>query len=109
MLQDGRVLIAGGDNGGVPNNSLEIYDPSSGNFSFAGTMSSARTQHAMAVLQEVKDAACGMMIDKATAIAEGHTLTRDGVAYYFCSDSCKRKFSQKPERYIAANPSGPHS
>jgi Cu(I)/Ag(I) efflux system membrane fusion protein len=58
---------------------------------------------------KVKDAACGMMIDKAAAIAEGHTLTRDGVAYYFCSDSCKRKFSQKPEHYIAANPSGPHS
>ena len=58
---------------------------------------------------KVKDAACGMMIDKAAAIAEGHTLTRDGVTYYFCSDRCKRKFSEKPDHYIAANPSGPHS
>jgi YHS domain-containing protein len=57
----------------------------------------------------VKDAACGMTIDPAKAIAEGHSITRDGVTYYFCSDRCKRKFSEKPERYIAANPSGPHS
>jgi len=57
----------------------------------------------------VKDAACGMTIDPAKAIAEGNSITRDGVTYYFCSDRCKRKFSEKPERYIAANPSGPHS
>ena len=52
LLQDGRMLIAGGDNGGNATNSIEIYDPSSGNFTFAGTLSSARTQHAMAVLQD---------------------------------------------------------
>ena len=57
----------------------------------------------------VKDAACGMTIDKAKAIAEGHTISRDGVAYYFCSDRCKKKFSEQPEHYLAANPSGPHS
>lgn len=58
---------------------------------------------------KVKDAACGMMIDKATAIAEGHTITRDGVTYYFCSDRCKKKFSSQPEHYAALNPSGPQS
>ena len=57
----------------------------------------------------VKDAACGMTIDKAKAFAEGHTITRDGVTYYFCSDRCKRKFSEQPDHYLAANPSGPHS
>ncbi|HUD65211.1 MAG TPA: efflux RND transporter periplasmic adaptor subunit [Candidatus Sulfotelmatobacter sp.] len=55
---------------------------------------------------KVKDAACGMMIDKAKSIAEGNTLTRDGVTYYFCSQSCKRKFAAQPEHYLAANPSG---
>jgi RND family efflux transporter MFP subunit len=54
----------------------------------------------------VKDAACGMTIDKAKAIAAGHTITRDGVAYYFCSDRCKKKFREQPEHYLAANPSG---
>jgi Cu(I)/Ag(I) efflux system membrane fusion protein len=55
---------------------------------------------------KVKDAACGMMIDPAKAIADGNTLTRDGVTYYFCSDSCKKKFDAQPEHYLALNPSG---
>jgi len=58
---------------------------------------------------KVKDAACGMMIDKATANAEGHTLSRNGVTYYFCSDRCKRKFSAQPEHYAALNSSGSRS
>ena len=55
---------------------------------------------------KVKDAACGMMIDPAKAIADGNTLNRDGVTYYFCSDSCKKKFDAQPEHYLALNPSG---
>ena len=58
---------------------------------------------------KVKDAACGMMIDKAKAIASANTLTRDGVTYYFCSESCKRKFSAQPEHYLALAPSGHQS
>lgn len=55
---------------------------------------------------KVKDPACGMMIDKAKAIANGNTLERDGVTYYFCSESCKKKFGVQPEHYLALNPSG---
>jgi YHS domain-containing protein len=58
---------------------------------------------------KVKDAACGMMIDAAKAVAEGNTLTRDGTTYYFCSDRCKKKFTAQPEHYLASNPSGHHS
>jgi RND family efflux transporter MFP subunit len=54
---------------------------------------------------KVKDAACGMMIERAKAVAEGNTVTRDGVTYYFCSDRCKKKFGGQPEHYIALNPS----
>ena len=54
---------------------------------------------------KVKDAACGMTVDAAKAAAEGNTLTRDGVTYYFCSQRCKRNFSAQPERYLALNPS----
>jgi len=54
---------------------------------------------------KVKDAACGMMIDQAKAVAEGNTLTRDGMTYYFCSDRCKKKFGAQPEHYLALNPS----
>jgi len=57
----------------------------------------------------VKDASCGMTIDAGQAVAEGHTITRDGVTYYFCSDRCKRKFSEQPDHVLAANPSEPRS
>ncbi|HEX8800747.1 MAG TPA: YHS domain-containing protein, partial [Terriglobales bacterium] len=55
---------------------------------------------------KVKDEACGTMIDPAKAVAEGNTLTRNGVTYYFCSDRCKKKFGAQPERYTHLNPSG---
>ena len=58
---------------------------------------------------KVKDASCGMTIDAAKAVAEGNTLTRAGVTYYFCSDRCKRKFSAQPEHDLASNLSGHHS
>jgi hypothetical protein len=51
LLQDGRVLVAGGQNGSAVSSTIEIFDPTTGKFTFAGMMSSPRTQHAMAVLQ----------------------------------------------------------
>lgn len=59
-----------------------------------------------AVRAQVKDAACGMMIDAEQAKAEGHTVNRGGVTYYFCSDRCKRKFLEQPDHYLASNSSG---
>ena len=57
----------------------------------------------------VKDAACGKTIDASKAIAQGNSLTRDGVTYYFCSDRCKRKFNAEPEHYLALNRPGHRS
>ncbi|MGE5054451.1 MAG: efflux RND transporter periplasmic adaptor subunit [Acidobacteriota bacterium] len=56
--------------------------------------------------KEVKDPACGMGVDPAKSVKEGNTLTRDGVTYYFCSDRCKRKFSQEPEHVAALTAAG---
>ena len=39
-----------------------------------------------------KDPICGMTVDATTAI---HT-ERDGRTFYFCSDSCLRKFLSAP-------------
>ena len=53
---------------------------------------------------QVKDPACGMMIDRAKAVSAGNTLNRDGATYYFCSDRCKQNFAREPEHYLALNP-----
>jgi YHS domain-containing protein len=50
-----------------------------------------------------------MMIDKAKSIAEGPTLTRDGVTYYFCSQNCRKKFGAQREHYLVQNPTGHRS
>jgi membrane fusion protein, copper/silver efflux system len=69
----------------------------------------AHADPAPAMAGKVKDPACGMEIDRAKAVREGNTLTRDGVTYYFCSDRCKKKFRAQPEHYVASNPSGHQS
>jgi hypothetical protein len=52
VLQDGRVLIAGGDRSGVASSTIEIFDPVALTFSFAGALASPRTDHAMARLSD---------------------------------------------------------
>ncbi len=52
VLADGRVLIAGGENAGVASATLEIFDPVTNAFSFAGVLSSPRKNHAAAVLAD---------------------------------------------------------
>jgi len=55
-LQDGRVLVAGGelgpDYGNGPSAAAQIYDPSSGAFSVAGKMGSARYAHTETLLSD---------------------------------------------------------
>ena len=53
---------------------------------------------------QVKDPACGMMIDASKAVSAGNTLNRDGATYYFCSERCKQNFTREPEHYLALNP-----
>ena len=47
LLVDGRVLVAGGQSGGVPNDlvTAELYDPATGAFSLTGSMTEPRRQH----------------------------------------------------------------
>lgn len=39
-----------------------------------------------------KDPICGMTVDEATALH----AERDGKTFYFCSDSCRKKFLSTP-------------
>jgi YHS domain-containing protein len=43
-----------------------------------------------------KDPVCGMQVDDKKAPA---TSTHDGQRYAFCSQDCKNKFDQNPDRY----------
>src|SRR5207237_10529534 len=53
VLQDGRVLVAGGTtSGGGITNSAEIYDPSADSWSQAGLMNDARSGATTSVLND---------------------------------------------------------
>ena len=74
LLADGRVLIAGGESGGdgsLAFDSAEIFDPSSGKFSPAGSMQEARARFSAALLSNGKvlvagDDASAELFDPAT-------------------------------------------
>ena len=42
-----------------------------------------------------RDLVCGRRIDSAAAVR----LEYHGKTYYFCSDSCKREFEDRPDEY----------
>lgn len=51
LLTDGTVLIAGGDDGQNPTNTAEIYDPTAQTFTSTGSMATARTDQAAALVE----------------------------------------------------------
>src|SRR5438093_24509 len=52
LLPDGRVVLAGGETAGRISQSIELFDPSTGEFGFGGTLSMPRAGHAAAVLPD---------------------------------------------------------
>jgi len=46
-----------------------------------------------------KDPVCGMVVDRTKAAA---MVKRFSTSYYFCSQSCAKRFSADPERFLAA-------
>ena len=47
--------------------------------------------------QTAKDPVCGMTVKVADA---KYTSTVDGQTYYFCAESCKKKFDKEPAKYV---------
>jgi membrane fusion protein, copper/silver efflux system len=52
--------------------------------------------------EPVKDPVCGMEIDEAKARAAGKTAEAHGKTFFFCSDTCKSRFHESPERFAGA-------
>lgn len=46
----------------------------------------------------MRDHVCHMDVDEATAAA---TYDYAGDTYYFCSEQCKRKFADDPEKFVS--------
>src|SRR6266542_6397695 len=67
QLQDGNILIAGGENSSGPVAALEIYDLASHTFRFTGVLATARKGHSAAAL-----------LDGRVLIAGGTMLQADG-------------------------------
>ena len=42
------------------------------------------------------DPVCGMQVDEENAAAQS---TYEGQTFYFCSEGCKEKFDQNPEKH----------
>lgn len=64
----------------------------------AGHKPHAQAAHAgaMAVPAKAIDPVCGMSADPATAPFHDHA----GQRYWFCSEGCRKRFSQSPQRYL---------
>lgn len=53
LLNDGKVLIAGGDNGALIT-AAELYDPGTGSFTAAGSLGQGRNRHTLTTLKNGK-------------------------------------------------------
>ena len=56
-----------------------------------------------------RDPVCGMEVDQAKTNALKRTSEYRGTTYYFCSDSCKRRFDASPEKFESSKPAPPEA
>ena len=63
--------------------------------------SESRMELAVAGMQEslARDPVCGVPVSIKKAEEEGRVSTHSGKVYYFCSDECRVKFDEDPDRY----------
>jgi RHS repeat-associated protein len=81
LLQDGRVLIAGGNDGSGEMNSAEIFDPVTETFAVASSMNEARTVFAAVLLNDGRVLVAGGYLGNGqNTSAEIYTPIPDSVA-----------------------------
>jgi len=70
LLQNGKVLIAGGEDSGDPLASAELYDPASLLWSITGSLNQGRSGHTATLLQNGKVLVAGGYLPAVSASAE---------------------------------------
>jgi Cu+-exporting ATPase len=49
-------------------------------------------------MAQAQDPVCGAVVESGRSKA--HSERYQNTSYYFCSDECRRKFTQNPEDYV---------
>ena len=94
VLQDGRILIAGGTDGTNALNSAEIYDPANGTFMSTGAMNIGREYHTATLLEDGRVLIAGGF----TTLPNGDTPTENTAELY---DPATRMFTLTGNMTIA--------
>src|SRR5439155_26760647 len=68
LLANGKVLVAGGEDGGVSLTSAELYDPASGSWSATGSLNTARHVHTATLLPNGKVLVAGRLVTSNTPL-----------------------------------------
>jgi RND family efflux transporter MFP subunit len=55
---------------------------------------------AMGIVTAETDPVCGMDVDQTKAQTAGRTSVHRGASYFFCSDSCKKRFDAAPGSFV---------
>jgi Cu+-exporting ATPase len=79
----------------VPRNAQSAKEPTSKD----DASRTAEPRQTRPAKELAKDPICGMMVEKAGAVAAGLTAEQSGRTYYFCSPTCKHTF-EDPEREL---------
>jgi membrane fusion protein, copper/silver efflux system len=96
-----RVIITGGLNEGDRVVTAGNFLIDSESRMRPATLVASDVQGGMQTPMEARDPVCGMHLDAKKAHAGGQTQDFRGETYLFCSDRCRRKFQQDPDRYVS--------
>ena len=69
LLNNGKVLVAGGTDTDFDFASAELYDPATGTFTATGSMTNARDSHTATLLNNGEGACCRRVVNGTSTVA----------------------------------------